>query len=382
MTGRRFTDFGRRFTDFELREAREVDIAERIARSGFKLVRRAGLYEMCCPFHQERTPSFKVFADHWHCYGCGAHGDTIKWMMRAHNMSFPEAVEALLDGRAVTPAEIRQTEQRIRDRELEERAKKDRHLRAAWRLWEEARPIVPGDPVWRYLHGRGCVPLPDDAALPAELRLHPRLSHQDHLGAASPNQGRRPTRTWVGMVARVVGVRGQFLGVHRTYLVEAGEGRVIQDPDLKAKKSAKLTLGECRGGAIRLFPYESGELGLSTGIETSISAHILSGLPVWPCLDDGKMRAIKLPIEVEAVCLFCDRDKPQTQPGKVWAPEGVGVRSGRLLAARLRDEAHVPVRLLVPRAGDGVKDFNDEHQRRLVEARRMRAGSVEATVAP
>ncbi len=37
----------------------------------------------CCPFHgdgQERTPSLKVYDDHFHCYGCGAHGDVIDWV--------------------------------------------------------------------------------------------------------------------------------------------------------------------------------------------------------------------------------------------------------------------------------------------------------------
>ena len=31
-----------------------------------------------CPFHNERTPSCKLYADHYHCYGCGAHGDVIQ----------------------------------------------------------------------------------------------------------------------------------------------------------------------------------------------------------------------------------------------------------------------------------------------------------------
>jgi replicative DNA helicase len=34
----------------------------------------------CCPFHQERSPSFKVWADHYHCYGCDAHGDVFSWL--------------------------------------------------------------------------------------------------------------------------------------------------------------------------------------------------------------------------------------------------------------------------------------------------------------
>ena len=32
---------------------------------------------MCCPFHADRTPSLKLYGDHFHCFGCGAHGDVI-----------------------------------------------------------------------------------------------------------------------------------------------------------------------------------------------------------------------------------------------------------------------------------------------------------------
>jgi DNA primase len=49
-----------------------------------------------CPFHQEKTPSFHVIDDdHYHCFGCGAHGDVITFVMRTNNMSFYEAIEEL-----------------------------------------------------------------------------------------------------------------------------------------------------------------------------------------------------------------------------------------------------------------------------------------------
>src|SRR5690348_11017714 len=50
-----------------------------------------------CPFHNEKTPSFTVNEDKgfFHCFGCGAHGDVIGFVMRTENLSFPEAVERL-----------------------------------------------------------------------------------------------------------------------------------------------------------------------------------------------------------------------------------------------------------------------------------------------
>ncbi|MFQ5754731.1 MAG: DNA primase [Acidiferrobacterales bacterium] len=50
-----------------------------------------------CPFHDEKTPSFTVSADKqfYHCFGCGAHGSAIGFLMEYEHMSFPEAVEEL-----------------------------------------------------------------------------------------------------------------------------------------------------------------------------------------------------------------------------------------------------------------------------------------------
>ncbi|WP_369599954.1 DNA primase [Hahella sp. SMD15-11] len=53
----------------------------------------------CCPFHDEKTPSFHVYhqahPQHYHCYGCGAHGDAIALLRELDHLSFVEAVEVL-----------------------------------------------------------------------------------------------------------------------------------------------------------------------------------------------------------------------------------------------------------------------------------------------
>ena len=49
----------------------------------------------CCPFHNEKSASFYVYDDHYHCFGCGAHGDAIGFVMQTAGASFPEAVEQL-----------------------------------------------------------------------------------------------------------------------------------------------------------------------------------------------------------------------------------------------------------------------------------------------
>jgi DNA primase len=54
-------------------------------------------YKACCPFHGEKTPSFWVSPEKqfYHCFGCGAHGTVLRFLMEHDRMSFPEAVEEL-----------------------------------------------------------------------------------------------------------------------------------------------------------------------------------------------------------------------------------------------------------------------------------------------
>jgi DNA primase len=54
-------------------------------------------YKACCPFHEEKTPSFTVSIDKqfYHCFGCGAHGTAISFLMDYEHMSFVEAIEDL-----------------------------------------------------------------------------------------------------------------------------------------------------------------------------------------------------------------------------------------------------------------------------------------------
>ena len=53
----------------------------------------------CCPFHNEKTPSFTVSQEKqfYHCFGCGAHGTAIGFLMEYDQLSFPEAIQELAD---------------------------------------------------------------------------------------------------------------------------------------------------------------------------------------------------------------------------------------------------------------------------------------------
>jgi DNA primase len=60
-----------------------------------KLSKSGRNWKGCCPFHGEKSPSLHVYDDHFHCFGCGAHGDAISFVMQNEGASFPEAVERL-----------------------------------------------------------------------------------------------------------------------------------------------------------------------------------------------------------------------------------------------------------------------------------------------
>lgn len=73
-----------------------VDIVDLI-NSRVQLKKAGRDYHACCPFHNEKTPSFTVSREKqfYHCFGCGAHNNAIGFLMEYDNLSFVEAVEEL-----------------------------------------------------------------------------------------------------------------------------------------------------------------------------------------------------------------------------------------------------------------------------------------------
>ena len=68
------------------------------------LKRGGSSYMACCPFHNEKTPSFSVSESKqfYHCFGCGESGDVISFVQKYYNISFGEAVEKLAAQYGVT----------------------------------------------------------------------------------------------------------------------------------------------------------------------------------------------------------------------------------------------------------------------------------------
>jgi hypothetical protein len=114
------------------------------------------------------------------------------------------------------------------------------HQRRAATIWHQARPLAPGDPVDRYLKGRG-IALSRLGVAPRALRYH------SGLWAA-------PGRYFPAMVGAVTDDKGEFVAVHRTWLEIQPDGRVGKAP----VEVNKRTLGPCAGGSIKLWRGASG----------------------------------------------------------------------------------------------------------------------------
>ena len=89
-----------------------VDIVEVIDRY-VKLKRSGANYAACCPFHSEKSPSFTVSPtkQFYHCFGCGAHGTAIGFMMEYGGMGFVDAVKDLAQGVGMQVPEVARSEQ-------------------------------------------------------------------------------------------------------------------------------------------------------------------------------------------------------------------------------------------------------------------------------
>lgn len=119
-----------------------------------RLERKGSEWRACCPFHNENTPSFYVndAKAFYHCFGCGAHGDAIRWLTDHQGMEFIDAVKelALAAGMDMPDRDPRQS---ARDREMGELLEVTR--RAAGWFRDNLRLAAPAQD---YLTARGITP--------------------------------------------------------------------------------------------------------------------------------------------------------------------------------------------------------------------------------
>jgi DNA primase len=118
-----------------------------------KLTKKGREFAACCPFHNEKTPSFYVNDEKafYHCFGCGAHGDAIRWMTDQRGLPFMEAVKELAQ-----TAGLELPAPDPRDAARAERAKSLHDVMAAAAAWfEEQYAGLPGATARAYVEKRG-----------------------------------------------------------------------------------------------------------------------------------------------------------------------------------------------------------------------------------
>lgn len=188
-----------------------------------KLQRRGREWIGLCPFHNEKTPSFSVVEDKefFHCFGCGAHGDVIGFVMRSESLSFPETVEKLA-GEAGLALPATSPEDR---RQLEARGGLLKALEAACAWYEHRLRLGVGRPALDYLKGRG---LSDDTI--ARFRLGYAPDANDALKSTLLTQGfKEPELLEAGLISQPEDGRPayDFMRGRVIFPIADARGRVI-----------------------------------------------------------------------------------------------------------------------------------------------------------
>lgn len=264
--------------------------------------RKTGNYWMArCPAHDDREPSLSISA-----------GDEGKVLVRCHAGCDQTHVIAALRARGLWEDGDRRQGRFIRQEtrraveELPDR-KNLKRTEDALRLWGASSAAIC-TLAKIYLHSRGLYLPP-----PASIRFFAGLKH--------PQGG-----IWPAMISLVTrGMDGSPLAIHRTFLARDGTGKAPVAPQ-------KMMLGPCRGGAVRLGPFDD-VLMVGEGIETCFAAMQATGRPAWAALSTSGLRTLDLPDTVREVIVLADGDDPGEAAARDaamrWKREGRRVRIAR-----------------------------------------------------
>jgi putative DNA primase/helicase len=273
----------------------------------------------CCPVcnrgPRDTALGVNVEDGRYHCFRCG-------WKGRASDQrsDVPPPRIARIDDPSVA--------QRKRDR-----------LRQTWR---ESAPLShPSAHAARtYLESRALGDVLKKP--PAALRAHPALPYWD---------GTRELGAFPAMIALFHGASGQPVTLHCTYLRSDGCAKAAVPAP---KKILGVPVhGATRGGAIHLYEPRDGKLGISEGIESALSLHVLQGLPVWASFCADNLARVHLPRDLRELHIGMDLDE-----------SGKGQQVAEALAARVRKWSRRTKVWFVKPELEGPGDLNDELRRR------------------
>jgi DNA polymerase len=239
--------------------------------------------KILCPFHDDTSPSLHVYPDHFHCFSCGAHGDSVDWLVDVEGKTREEALVLLADWPAVE-RQRRATRPAVDD---------GRTLASALTLWNEAHAIA-GTPAIHYLaDARGI----DVGVLPADvdrvLRFHPRCPFG-------------PGKRLPCLLALLRDVAtDELAGIHRIALT----------PDVcSGAKVERMTLGRWSAPrAVKLWPATT-NLVIGEGLETVLAAATRlehDGMPLrpaWAAISSGNLARLPVIPDVKRLTILVDND--------------------------------------------------------------------------
>lgn len=282
----------------DIEQVRRENPLPAIAGAILKLRRSGNEWTACCPFHNDRSPSFTIYdgGKRFKCFGCGETGDVLDFVQAVHKVDFVGALQLLGAGNlpkvALAPSST-----------SIERDSKDDRTPEALAIWDAAQPAT-GTPAEAYLRSRG-ITMP----VPPTIRFT-RLQY----GKFGPQ--------YPVLVALVQNVACEPIGIQRTYLDPGGNGKA-------AVAKPKLSLGSIRGGAVRLGEAAN-QLIVCEGLEDGLTIQQQIGAAVWVGVGTSGLSGMQFPACVASVVIGADADEPgekaAAEAGKRFASAGLGVR--------------------------------------------------------
>ena len=229
-----------------------------------------------CPFHADDTPSLQFYADHFHCFGCGEHGDRIDWLTRGEGLTREEAIALIQDwdGPAPRPQPTEEQQDRARARTVGRRAFRSP---APSPSATSPRPAASTSPGCRRTSATAC------ASSPAAR------SERDRFGPACSRScaTRRATNRLESSASRLSSEKGKVCKLDRFAL-----GRI---------------------GAIKLWPAGA-QLVVGEGLETTLAAATripYRGAPLqpaWSAVSSGGLSRFPVLPGVERLIILVDHD--------------------------------------------------------------------------
>lgn len=315
------------------------DVVGRVVK--LKGTQKGNLYGFC-PFHANSdTPAFVVNQrkKFFHCFGCGANGDVIKFVMLRQPLPFREAIELLESQNGIRLIEASKPAPAPAVPQVLDRQALDR----SHEIEKASVALTPDCPPVRYLLGRAIIRPADygvgDPAIndgwPVDLRYLERCWHGFEK------------RNFPALVAAIRGYDGTLLTMHRTYLALRPDGSwgkaVIDKP--------RLVVGSFGPGYIRLGEPAAEMVG-GEGIETSLSAMQLWRRAGLCFVTSGRMKSIEPPFMCSDFIYAADKGGKGNW-GEKFAKEGAAsIAKGRRVAVK------------IPRIAADKGDYNDLVQER------------------